>query len=86
MSNHNVCITLTQTLNLRLRGPYGRFVIDQTRLKGNSPTQQQGDINLVRIFLQVTTIFEMTADNDPSRIATWALNGIRGTHFESQDK
>ena len=86
MSNHNVWITLTQTLNLRLRGPYGRFVIDQTRLKGNSPTQQQGDINLVRIFLQVTTIFEMTADNDPSRIATWALNGIRGTHFESQDK
>jgi hypothetical protein len=53
------------------------------RLRPYSP-QQQKDINLVRIYLQATTLSDLTETTDITRIATWAFQGTRGHEFHNQ--
>ena len=81
MSNHNVTITLTQASGAQLQSPSDSFIMDLTRLKGYS-TREQQDLNLVRIFLQVTTLNDLTDPTDGSRISNWAFTATRPSSFE----
>ncbi|KAI2498083.1 hypothetical protein MHU86_16393 [Fragilaria crotonensis] len=84
MSNHNIKITLTDTISFPLRSPTDQYVMDVARLQGYSINQQK-DINLTRIYLQITTIAEMTDSDIPTNIARWALQGERPDDFVSKD-
>ncbi|KAI2496067.1 hypothetical protein MHU86_18439 [Fragilaria crotonensis] len=84
MSNHNIKITLTDTISFPLRSPTDQYVMDVARLQGYS-TNQQKDINLTRIYLQITTIAEMTDSDIPTNIARWALQGERPDDFVPKD-
>ncbi|KAI2496020.1 hypothetical protein MHU86_18493 [Fragilaria crotonensis] len=65
MSNHNISMDITNALTLPLRGPNDQYIMNSIRLKGYT-TQQQTDINLIRLFLQVTTIADMVDCHEPS--------------------
>ena len=59
LSNHNITVQVTDSLALRLASKTDEFIMSKTRLQHYS-VRQQKDINLVRVFLQVTTIDELT--------------------------
>ncbi|KAI2505387.1 hypothetical protein MHU86_9093 [Fragilaria crotonensis] len=80
MSNHNIRITLTDNFNLELQGRNDQYIMDLSRLKGYS-VRQQTDLNLVRLYLQVTTIAELTDTHESNKIAEWALEAQRPAHF-----
>ncbi|KAI2494808.1 hypothetical protein MHU86_19703 [Fragilaria crotonensis] len=84
MSNHNVKITITDTILLPLQSPNDQYVMNLDRLKGYSPRQQL-DINLTRIYLQITTLAEMSDRTSPANISLWALQGERPADFVSKD-
>ncbi|KAI2505051.1 hypothetical protein MHU86_9407 [Fragilaria crotonensis] len=67
MSNHNISMDITNVLSLPLRGPHDQYIMNSIRLKGYT-TQQQTDINLIRLFLQVTTIADMVDCHEPLRL------------------
>jgi hypothetical protein len=79
-SNHNFKIDLTQTLTLSLKSTTDEFIMPQARLKGYS-IQQQKDLNLVRIFLQVTSLADLMDDQDGRLISTWGQAGERPPLF-----
>ena len=80
MSNHNIKIDLTQTLTLSLKSTTDEFIMSQARLQGYS-IQQQKDLNLVRIFLQVTSLADLMDDQDGRLISTWGQAGERPPLF-----
>ena len=80
MSNHNIRITLTDTFQIALQGKHDQYIMDLQRLQGYT-TRQQKDLNLVRMYLQVTTIAELVDTNENGKIATWAFEGTRPTNF-----
>jgi hypothetical protein len=80
MSNHNIRITLTDNFNLELQGRNDQYIMDLSRLKGYS-VRQQTDLNLVRLYLQVTTIAELTDTHESNKIAEWALEAQRSPQF-----
>ncbi|KAI2490404.1 hypothetical protein MHU86_24160 [Fragilaria crotonensis] len=65
MSNHNISMDITNALTLPLWGPNDQYITNSIRLKGYT-MQQQTDINLIRLFLQVTTIADMVDCHEPS--------------------
>ena len=83
MSNHNLRITITDLPpHSTLKGKHDQYIMETNRLKGYS-TQQKRDLNLTRIFLQVTTIADMADSTDPTQIAEWAIAGTRPSNFIS---
>lgn len=81
MSNHNIRITLTDTFTIKLQGQQDRYIMDLQRLKGYS-IRQQKDLNLVRLYLQVSTLAELVDPNESNKIATWALEARRPVSFQ----
>lgn len=80
MSNHNIRITISDQLTTTLQGKFDKYIMKANSLKGYS-TQQQKDLNLIRIFLQVTTLSDMVDNMEPTKIPEWALNGTRYHNF-----
>ena len=81
MSNHNLRITITDLLpHSTLKGKHDQYIMEPHRLKGYS-IQQKRDLNLTRIFLQVTTIADMADRSEPTKIAEWAITGTRPSNF-----
>jgi hypothetical protein len=72
---HNLTITLTDKLQIRLQGPNDQCIMQPPYLKKYSP-QQQKDINLVRLYLQVMTLSDISESNGID-ISAWALVGKR---------
>ncbi|KAI2497541.1 hypothetical protein MHU86_16944 [Fragilaria crotonensis] len=80
-SNHNILITVTDPYQVRLNSPTDQHIMDLTRLKGYT-TRQQKDINLVRIHLQSSTLFDLVDRQDNTKIAKWAMEARRPATFQ----
>ena len=59
---HNLQISLSDSLNIKLRGKFDECIMNIDHLTRYTP-QQQNDINLVRIYLQVITRSDMSTTN-----------------------
>jgi ribonuclease HI len=79
-ANHSIKIHITNTLKIRLNGGPDRCIMDPTKLKSYTPAQQR-DINLVRLYLRVITLADISEPSGQD-IALWALTGVR---LESDD-
>ena len=82
MFNHNVTITISSTQPLTLQSNTDEFIMDLKRLK-RYDTREQMDINLVRIYLQATTLAYLNDFTDYRCISDNALNGLRSDSFTS---
>jgi hypothetical protein len=71
--NHNLQASLTDTLQIQLRGENDRCIMQLELLKPYTP-QQQTDINLVRIYLQTITLSNLSAP-DGKDICGYHLRG-----------
>ncbi|KAI2501345.1 hypothetical protein MHU86_13143 [Fragilaria crotonensis] len=84
MSNHkNITITLTNSNAPTLNSPRDKFIMFLEALSAYT-TAQQRDINLVRMYLQVCTLSDMTDPQNPHHITQWAIQANRPEGFESQ--
>ena len=59
LCQHNTTISLTDTLKIQLRGSNDRCIMDAEALTRYT-TQQKCDINLVRMYLQIITLSDMS--------------------------
>ena len=80
LSNHNVTISVTDGLRLEKEGRYDEFIMNQSRLSHYSVSQQR-DINLVRLYLQCTTLADLRDPHDERSISRLALGGERPLGF-----
>jgi len=72
---HNVTISITDTLYIVYSGPHDKCIMDTDAIKFYTP-QQQRDINLVRLHLQAITLSDLS-NPDGKTIRHHALAGIR---------
>jgi hypothetical protein len=72
---HNLTITLTDQLLIRFQGPFDACIMQPQYLMRYTP-QQKTDINLVRLYLQVMTLSDVS-DPTGKYITEWALKGTR---------
>ncbi|KAI2497820.1 hypothetical protein MHU86_16654 [Fragilaria crotonensis] len=80
LSNHNLTISVTDALRIVTLGTHDEFVMQPSRLSQYTASQQS-DINLVRIYLQCTTLSDMRDHQDPRCITKGALSGERQSTF-----
>jgi len=83
LSNHNLTISVTDSLRLSKHGIHDEFIMQPSRLKLYSVSQQR-DINLVRVYLQCSTISELRDARDARSISQSALEGGRPPKFEAK--
>lgn len=76
LATHNMSITLTDQPTIQTAGPTDQFIMQSQHLRRYSKSQQM-DINLVRIYLQVNTLADMTDELQPNRIRLEYLDGTR---------
>jgi hypothetical protein len=76
MSRHNMSIVLSDPYTLLTRNKSDQFIMQQQHLSRYS-TRQQSDINLVRIYLQATTLADLTNPDNPKAIRLSAIDGNR---------
>jgi hypothetical protein len=76
LANHNMSITVTDLHIDKPKGPRDEYIMQAEHLKRYSSSQQR-DINLVRIWLQVTTLADLTDLERPNRISTSYLDAQR---------
>ena len=74
---HNMTITITDAYSIpRLKSSTDEYIMQSTHLSRYSISQQR-DINLVRMYLQVDTLADMTDPSDPKAICTEYLDVTR---------
>jgi hypothetical protein len=76
LSNNNMTIKVSDVHLDTLRGPTDAYIMQADYLQRYT-TAQQTDINLVRIWLQVTTLAEMIDPDRPNCILLSYLDGVR---------
>jgi hypothetical protein len=76
LSNHNLSVVVTDVLQIKLKGAHDMTIMDPIRLTPYSQSQQR-DINLVRIFLQCSTLSDMSCSQDAKSISSSFLQGER---------
>lgn len=81
LSKHNMSITLTDQPTIQAAGPHDQFIMQSQHLSRYTPRQQH-DLNLVRIYLQVSTLADMTDADQPNRIQLPYLEGQRPREWE----
>jgi hypothetical protein len=81
MSNHNLSVTLTDVLSLSVQRAGDSFIMVSDHLHRYSVIHQK-DINLVRMYLQVTFLSDMAAP-DGKTLLPHFLQGNRPTPFHS---
>lgn len=74
LSCHNMTVTISEPFIVPLQSGNDQYIMQQEHLMRYTPSQQR-DINLVRIYLQVTTLSEMS---DPERHNTIDLKYLDG--------
>ena len=72
---HNLVVTITNTINIRFQGTNDACIMNYTMLKLYSSHQQQ-DINLVRLYLQAITLSDIST-RDGKSIQKTAMRGRR---------
>ena len=83
ISCHNITISLTDTYKIMRKSETDQFIMQPCHLQRYSPTQQR-DINLVRIYLQVSTLAEMSDQERSTGINLDYLDGKRPAHFSNK--
>ena len=83
LSNHNLTITVTDELRIPLRGDHDDFIMSAERLSRYTAGQQR-DINLVRMYLQCSTLSDLCDTHQPKEIARSLLAGDRSPSFVSR--
>ena len=81
MFNHNLSITITGVKPPQLASPTDEFIMSHSRLHGKYDDRAQSDINLVRIYLQATTIADLSDSAYHRSISANSLNAIRKEGF-----
>ena len=76
---HNLTISLTDTFTVLLRGPKDKCLMNRDALSWYS-TQQQHDINLVRLYLQIIMLSDMS---QPDGISACCYH-LKGTRRPAQ--
>ena len=76
LTNHNMSLRLTNEFTVPLRGSTDGYIMQEQHLTRYSPSQQR-DINLVRLYLQVTTLSDISDPVRHSAILLSALDGER---------
>ena len=85
LSNHNMTLTISDLHLDPLQGPQDEYIsMTSEHLNRYTPVQQQ-DLNLVRMWLQVSTLSQMTDPKRPNCIELAYLDAQRPTHFIHQD-
>ena len=75
---HNMTITVSGAYSLPLRSDSDQYIMQQCHLSRYTVSQQR-DINLVRLYLQVNTLADMTDAHHPKSIRLDYLDAIRPT-------
>jgi hypothetical protein len=78
--NHNLTISITGVYSITTQGQKDQCIMNPDRLKGYTATQQT-NINRVRLYLQVTTLSDMTDDTGLC-IQPHFLRGERPSTFQ----
>jgi hypothetical protein len=82
MYNHNISIKITNVSPYELVTPSDAFIMSHSRLHNKYDERAQKDINLVQLFLQATTIADLSDPVDYRRISAASLNATRSTDFQ----
>lgn len=80
---HNITITLTDQATPQLKSPNDQFIMQSDHLQRYTNSQQR-DINLVRIYLQVTTLADISDPIKPTAISLSHLDGKRPLNWTPQ--
>lgn len=72
---HNLTVSLTDVLKVKLKSRYDQCIMSSPCL-ANYTKSQQTDLNLVRLYLQVTTLSDMT-ESDGIHVCKHYLQGHR---------
>ncbi len=80
LSLHNMSVTVSDSYQIPLRSGSDEYIMQTTHLERYS-TNQQKDINLVRLFLQVNTLADLTDCSDPKAINMLSLDGQPPSNF-----
>jgi hypothetical protein len=83
LSNHNITITVTGAEPAPLKSPSDQHIMCLEKLT-ILDNRGKTDLNLVRIYLQVATLADISDNSDRTKIATWALNATRPSDFSDQ--
>jgi len=62
LHQHSIQITLTDTLRIRFNGKWDECIMDTSRLKGYTASQQR-DLNLVRLYLHAITLSDLSNES-----------------------
>jgi hypothetical protein len=81
MSDHNIQMTITDQPCLSPQSSTDEFIMQRDHLKRYTITQQR-DINSVRLYLQATTLADLTDPNRPQAISLCSLDGKRYPDFK----
>lgn len=76
LADHNIKITITDQPGLTLQSTNDEFIMQRQYLSRYT-TEQQRDINLVRLYLQATTLADLTDLSRPEAISRYSLDGMR---------
>jgi hypothetical protein len=79
-SLHNMSVTVSDPFRIPLCGDSDEYIMQESHLARYS-TAQQKDINLVRLYLQVNTLAELTDRSNPKAINLSFLDGQRPLSF-----
>jgi hypothetical protein len=84
LANNNMSITVSDIHLDCLQGPADEYIMNAVHLQRYSPSQQC-DINLVRMWLQVTTLADMSDSERTNRISLSYLDAKRSACFVSSE-
>ena len=84
LSNHNMTLTISDLHLDPLQGPQDEYIMTSEHLARYTPVQQR-DLNLVRMWLQVSTLSQMSDPKRPNCMDLAYLDAQRPTHFIHQD-
>ena len=77
---HNLRIDLTDSIEPQLRTIHDKFIMDPDLLLRFLPAQRR-DINLVRLYLQASTLYDLSAGTDGKTICQYSYHGTRSSTF-----
>ena len=80
MSLHNLHIVVTDTYQDSLRSTADAVIVQPEHLSRYTETQQR-DLNLVRLYLQISKLSDMVDPHQPNKIALQYLGATRSPNF-----
>ena len=75
LHNHNITITVSEDYAIPLRIPKDQYIMQSQHLQRYSASQQR-DLNLVRLYLQVHTLADMSDCTKKKAIQSWPRQAV----------